>query len=99
MKTRLLIICTVIVIVVVSSITIGFFTLSSNDQQYSKENPYGFSAKVFYSKDFLPIMCPTQDGCSTHLQLKIGSDVQAILQGYKICSGLSCISQDNMQFS
>ncbi len=99
MKTRLLIIIG-ITITVISAIAVGFFTLSSDDQQYSKENPYGFSAHVFYDPHFLPIMCPIQtDDCGTHLQLSIRSDVPAILQGYKICSGFSCVSQDHMQFS
>ena len=97
MKTRLLIIFA-IAISVVSAIIVGFFALS-NDPQYSKENPYGFSAQVFYSEHFLPIMCPTQNDCSTHLQLNIWSDVPAILQGYKICNGFSCVIKDNMAFS
>ncbi|GEM_PF-3971475 len=97
MKTRLLIIFA-ITISVVSTIIVGFFALS-NDPQYSKENPYGFSAQMFYSKEFLPIMCPIQNDCNTHLQLNIWSDVPAILQGYKICNGFSCVIKDNIYFS
>ena len=98
MKTRLLIL-TVIAIIVISAIVVGFFILSSNDQQYSKENPYGFKARVFYDPHFLPIMCPTQDGCSTHLQLSINSEIPAVLKGYKICNGYSCVIQDSIHFS
>jgi hypothetical protein len=97
MRTRLLII---IGIVLATIVTLSIFFLSSfDDKQYSKENPYGFSADVFYDPHFLPIMCPTQDGCSTHLQLKTGSDVPSILQGYQICNGFFCVSQDNVHFS
>lgn len=94
-----MIISLIVISLAVIFVIIGFFTLFSNDQEYSKENPYGFSAKMFYSKEFLPLMCPIQNDCSTHLQLKIWSDVPAILQGYKICSGFFCVNQNNMQFS
>ena len=97
MKTRLLII---IGITLAAITAISIISLQSFDtQEYSQENPYGFSAQVSYSKEFLPIMCPTQNDCSTHLQLNIWSDVPAILQGYKICNGFSCVSQDNIYFS
>jgi endonuclease YncB( thermonuclease family) len=89
----------IIALVVISAIVIGFFMQSFDTQEYSKENSYGFAAHMFYSKEFLPIMCPTQNDCSTHLQLNIWSEVPAILQGYKICNGLSCVSQDNIHFS
>lgn len=100
MKTRLLIIIGIVGITLVTLIVISLVYLQFFDEhQYSKENPYGFSAYVSYSKELLPIMCPTQNDCSTHLQLNISSDTPAILQGYKICNGLSCVTQDNTHFS
>jgi hypothetical protein len=71
----------------------------NSEREHSKENPYGFSAHMFYSKDPLPLMCPNPSECNTHLQLNIWSDVPAILQGYKICNELSCVIKDNIHFS
>jgi len=98
MKTNLLIIIGIALAAIVTLSTV--FLYSFDEHQYSKENLYGFSAHVFYSKELLPIMCPLQSNdCATHLQLSIGSDTPAILQGYKICNGLSCVSQDDLYFS
>ncbi|MCE9652427.1 MAG: hypothetical protein K8Q89_05140 [Nitrosarchaeum sp.] len=98
MKTRLLIIIGIVLATIVTLSIV--FSYSFDGYQYSKENPYGFSAHVFYSKELLPIMCPLQSNdCGTHLQLSIGSDTPSILQGYKICNGLSCVSQDDLYFS
>lgn len=95
MKTRLLIIIgiTIATIITVSVVSLQYF----DTQKYSKENPYGFSAKVFYTKDFLPL-CPVPNACQTHLQLKIWSNIPAILQGYKICNGFSCLEQDHVEY-
>ena len=98
MRTRLLIIIGIVLAIIITICAV--FLSSFDEHQYSKENPYGFSAHVFYSKELLPIMCPLQSNdCATHLQLSIGSDTPAILQGYKICNGLSCVSQDDLYFS
>ena len=96
MNTRLLIIIGIVFSVIV---TIPIIFMSSFDtQEYSKENPYEFSALAFYSKESLSIMCPTNN-CDTHLQLNISSKIPAILQGYKICNEFSCVNVDNIHFS
>ena len=97
MKSRLLIVTGIILslIIIISLVSLQIFDI----QKYSKENQYEFSAKVLYSKEFLPLMCPIPNECQTHLQLKIWSETPAILQAYKICNGFSCLEQDQVEYT
>ena len=85
-----LVIISIIIPIAIGIGIIGFFLNSYDFTTSTKENKYGVEAKLVYSENYLPFMCPVP--CEgTHFSLDVTSEKNAFFLGYNICNGITCV--------